>query len=212
MDLWLRIKSMNLTRKLEEIDNRKIGLATIRHCKLRGLDLSLADVFISAQNSPGFSQTRVSTIFDLSSPSSSSVAAVHPLEDSKWHTAHATRSLCWRRMKKSGVYCSTERFVTTQGTLKDFHRGFLCYRAHSPTSTNKKKNISVEFLRVRLRFHHQKQSNYTSCFLAPRLIQPDDGTGSFVETTKIIFILISIWFIVQWLRNVFACNCIYCLL
>lgn len=35
MDLWLRIKSMNLTRKLEEIDNRKIGLATIRHCKLR---------------------------------------------------------------------------------------------------------------------------------------------------------------------------------
>lgn len=141
MDLWLRIKSMNLTRKLEEIDNRKIGLATIRHCKLRGLDLSLADVFISAQNSPGFSQTRVSTIFDLSSPSSSSVAAVHPLEDSKWHTAHATRSLCWRRMKKSGVYCSTERFVTTQGTLKDFHRGFLCYRAHSPTSTNKKKTF-----------------------------------------------------------------------
>lgn len=50
-------------------------------------------------------------------------------------------------MKKSGVYCFAERFATTQDALKDFHRGFLCYRA----ATTNKKEISLKFLRARLR-------------------------------------------------------------
>lgn len=90
--------------------------------------------------------------------SASSVAAVAALEDSEWHTVHATRSLCWRRMRKSGAYYSTERFVTVQGTLKDFHRGSLCYHAHSSTSTNRKK-LFLKFLHARLRFHFEKQCN-----------------------------------------------------
>lgn len=212
MDLWLRIKSMNLTRKLEEIDNRKIGLATIRHCKLRQTRFIFSwRLYLGAKQSGFFTDScfhyfRSSIPFLVLSRSRAS-----PWRQQMAHGACNTISLLAKNEKVWRVLLHRAARDYTR-YIKRFSSGISVLPCTFPDVDEEKKNISVEFLRVRLRFHHQKQSNYTSCFLAPRLIQPDDGTGSFVETTKIIFILISIWFIVQWLRNVFACNCIYCLL